>query len=156
MARLAKDGNRPPILIAGATGTLGQALGRGVSPRDVPFTSLTGRRTLDLHDREAIERTLDDVAPWAVINAAGWVRVDDAEDEPERVRRHQHHGGSGTCRNPARGGRLRRSISRATWCSTASGREPYREERAQPAQRLWPVPRPRWKPGSAGSTGAIW
>jgi dTDP-4-dehydrorhamnose reductase len=38
-------------------------------------------RELDAADRASVERVLDDVRPWAVINASGHVRVDDAEQE---------------------------------------------------------------------------
>lgn len=75
----------PPILIAGATGTLGQALAAECRHRDIAHV-VTGRERLDLQDRSSIERTLDQVRPWALINAAGWVRVDAAEDSPEACR----------------------------------------------------------------------
>jgi dTDP-4-dehydrorhamnose reductase len=72
----------PPILIIGATGTLGQAFARGCAHRNLPHV-LVGRSKLDLLDSGSVGRTLDRYKPWAVINAAGWVRVDDAEDAPE-------------------------------------------------------------------------
>jgi dTDP-4-dehydrorhamnose reductase len=70
----------PPILITGATGTLGQALATACRLRGLNHV-LTDRATLPLDDAEAIGRVLDRVRPWAVVNAAGWVRVDDAEEE---------------------------------------------------------------------------
>jgi len=75
-----------PLLILGATGTLGQALARTCRARGLLY-HLTGRSELDLHDPESIAATLDRHQPWAVINAAGWVRVDDAEDEREACMR---------------------------------------------------------------------
>jgi dTDP-4-dehydrorhamnose reductase len=69
----------PPILICGATGTLGQALARACRHRNLPFV-LTRRSQMALDEPDTIERALEANRPWAVINAAGWVRVDDAED----------------------------------------------------------------------------
>ncbi|MBV8971040.1 MAG: SDR family oxidoreductase, partial [Sphingomonadaceae bacterium] len=69
-----------PVLIAGATGTLGQALAGGCRLRGLAHV-LTDRATLALDDPRSIARALDRHKPWAVINAAGWVRVDDAEGE---------------------------------------------------------------------------
>ena len=68
----------PPLLICGATGTLGRAFARACAMRGIRHL-LTGRDTLDLEDVEAIPATLDRIRPWGVINAAGWVRVDEAE-----------------------------------------------------------------------------
>jgi dTDP-4-dehydrorhamnose reductase len=70
----------PPVLITGATGTLGQALARACRHRDIAHV-LTDRAALDLADSASIEAALERHRPWAVINAAGWVRVDDAEHE---------------------------------------------------------------------------
>lgn len=74
-----------PLMICGASGTLGQALaaacaGRGISHR------LTSRQDCDLSDQGAIAAALDRIKPWAVINATGWVRVDDAESEEAACR----------------------------------------------------------------------
>jgi dTDP-4-dehydrorhamnose reductase len=74
-----------PILIAGASGTLGQALARCCHLRGLSYV-LTDRRQLPLDDPEAMARTLERHRPWAVINAAGWVRVDEAETESEACR----------------------------------------------------------------------
>jgi dTDP-4-dehydrorhamnose reductase len=38
-----------------------------------------GRHQLDATDRHAVERALRETGAWAVVNAAGYVRVDDAE-----------------------------------------------------------------------------
>jgi dTDP-4-dehydrorhamnose reductase len=74
-----------PILIAGASGTLGQALARCCQMRGLSYV-LTDRGQMALGDNEAIQRTLERHRPWAVINAAGWVRVDEAELEPDACR----------------------------------------------------------------------
>ena len=74
-----------PILIAGATGTLGQALARCCHLRGLSYV-LTDRRQLPLDNPGAMARTLERHRPWAVINAAGWVRVDEAEADSEGCR----------------------------------------------------------------------
>jgi dTDP-4-dehydrorhamnose reductase len=71
-----------PLLIVGATGTLGKALARACEWRGIDYR-LTGRHELSLDDEASIARVLDEAAPWAVINAAGWVRVDDAEADAD-------------------------------------------------------------------------
>lgn len=70
-----------PVLIAGGNGTLGRALAAACRHRDIAYLAL-GRDGLDLLDDVSIGTALDDHEPWLVINAAGWVRVDDAEDDP--------------------------------------------------------------------------
>ena len=71
-----------PILIAGATGTLGQSLAAACRARGLTY-KLTDRREMDLLDARSIERVLDRYHPWTVINATGWVRVDDAEQHKD-------------------------------------------------------------------------
>ncbi|MFM8321758.1 MAG: family 1 glycosylhydrolase [Chloroflexota bacterium] len=70
------------LLITGATGTLGQAFARLCQARSLPFL-LTDRRTLDIRSRQQVDRVLHAERPWAVINAAGYVSVDDAQREPQ-------------------------------------------------------------------------
>lgn len=72
----------PPILITGASGTLGQALARACELRGLDYV-LTDRIACAIDDPQSIAAALDHHRPWAVINAAGWVRVDDAEGERE-------------------------------------------------------------------------
>jgi len=74
-----------PVLIAGATGTLGQALARACRLRGLAYV-LTDRRQMPLDDPAAIAAALAQHRPWAVINAAGWVRVDEAELDPDGCR----------------------------------------------------------------------
>ncbi|MGA0604767.1 family 1 glycosylhydrolase [Phenylobacterium sp. VNQ135] len=73
------DGTRRPLLIVGATGTLGKALARACEWRGIAY-HLTARAELSLDDEASIAACLDTWDPWAVVNAAGWVRVDEAED----------------------------------------------------------------------------
>lgn len=75
--------NRAPVLITGATGTLGRAFAHICRARDIDFRLLT-RAEMDITDPASIERAMDVYRPWAVINTAGYVRVDDAEREAER------------------------------------------------------------------------
>jgi dTDP-4-dehydrorhamnose reductase len=74
-----------PVLITGATGTLGRALARGCEHRGIPYV-LTCRNELAIDSPEHVEQTLASVRPWAVINAAGWVRVDEAEADEAACR----------------------------------------------------------------------
>ena len=69
-----------PLLVTGATGTLGRALARVAAHRGLPVR-LTGRAELDLTDERSIARTIEQAEPWAIVNAAGFVRVADAERE---------------------------------------------------------------------------
>jgi dTDP-4-dehydrorhamnose reductase len=39
---------------------------------------------MDIGNCKSVETTLDELKPWAVINAAGYVRVDDAESDADR------------------------------------------------------------------------
>jgi dTDP-4-dehydrorhamnose reductase len=74
-----------PVIIAGATGTLGQAFARICEIRGIPYRLLT-RREMDITNLQSVEQALDTFNPWAVVNAAGYVRVDDAEREPHLCR----------------------------------------------------------------------
>ncbi len=72
-----------PLLITGRTGTLGQAFGRICEQRGIDY-HLTSRQQLDITDPASIAAALEGVDPWAVINTAGYVRVDDAESDQAR------------------------------------------------------------------------
>ena len=72
-----------PILITGATGTLGKAFARICSIRNISYKILS-RQDMDITRKESIESALQSYEPWAVINAAGFVRVDEAEMMQER------------------------------------------------------------------------
>lgn len=71
----------PPLLIVGATGSLGSAFARVCDARGIVY-HLSERGELDIASREGIEKILDKRKPWAVINAAGYTRIDDAERSP--------------------------------------------------------------------------
>jgi len=69
-----------PIAITGATGTLGSAFARLCELRGIPYRLLT-RKEMDIADPTSVDTALTELQPWAVVNAAGYVRVDDAERE---------------------------------------------------------------------------
>jgi dTDP-4-dehydrorhamnose reductase len=71
-----------PLVIVGARGTLGRALVSACARRGVSHLAL-GRDRLDLNDAAAIRTAIDELRPWAVVNAAGYVRVDDAESDAD-------------------------------------------------------------------------
>jgi dTDP-4-dehydrorhamnose reductase len=72
-----------PVLITGATGTLGQAFASQCELRGLAYRLLT-RAEMDIADEHSVEAALALYGPWAIINAAGYVRVDDAELDRER------------------------------------------------------------------------
>lgn len=75
----ASSNGRRVILITGANGTLGRAFQRIAMERGLAFHAV-GRAELDICGARPVARLLNEVRPWAVINAAGFVRVDEAED----------------------------------------------------------------------------
>lgn len=77
-----KSPSGPPILIVGLRGTLGRAFQRICAHRGLRVHA-AGRPELDLCDPSRIDAVLRRVKPWAVINAAGYVRVDEAEADRE-------------------------------------------------------------------------
>ena len=79
------------LLITGATGTLGRAFARICTARGLSHRVLS-RRDMDIANTDAVERMLEEVQPWAVINTAGYVRVDDAEREHARCMRENAEG----------------------------------------------------------------
>ncbi|MDP9204129.1 MAG: sugar nucleotide-binding protein [Gemmatimonadota bacterium] len=77
---------RRPIVITGAGGTLGSAFVRICAARGLEHRALT-RADFDISKPEAVGAVLGELEPWAIINAAGYVRVDDAERDTERCHR---------------------------------------------------------------------
>lgn len=69
----------PPILIIGSNGTLGKAFGKICTRRGLHHHLLT-RQQMDITSAASVNDALRRYRPWAVINAAGFVRVDDAEE----------------------------------------------------------------------------
>jgi len=92
----APDWCRPPnqarrLLIVGSTGTLGRAFARVCARRGLAYR-LVGRAELDIADPASVRAALENHRPWAVINAAGFVRVDEAEAASDRCRRENAEG----------------------------------------------------------------
>jgi dTDP-4-dehydrorhamnose reductase len=80
VARKAKK--KTPLLILGKTGTLGKAFVKICEQRFVPYVALS-REELNICDPSSVLRAIDHYKPWAMINATGFVRVDDAETNRE-------------------------------------------------------------------------
>lgn len=75
-----------PLLITGGNGTLGRAFQRICATRGIETIAL-GRDELDITDPLSVELALSKYSPWAVVNTAGYVRVDEAEKDFERCYR---------------------------------------------------------------------
>jgi dTDP-4-dehydrorhamnose reductase len=90
-----------PILITGATGTLGRAFEKLCAERGLA-SRLTRRDELDIADPDSVSAALDRHQPWLLVNTAGYVRVDDAEQDRERCRRENAAGPATLARACAR------------------------------------------------------
>jgi dTDP-4-dehydrorhamnose reductase len=82
-----------PILIIGATGTLGSAFARICEKRNLAYQVLS-RQQMDIADPASVERMITRYQPWAIVNAGGYVRVDEAESDYERCYRENTQGPS--------------------------------------------------------------
>jgi dTDP-4-dehydrorhamnose reductase len=71
------------ILLLGRDGQLGWELERALAP--LGAVAALGSRELDLADADALVRTVRELRPEAVVNAAAYNAVDRAESEPERA-----------------------------------------------------------------------
>ncbi|MGZ2412578.1 dTDP-4-dehydrorhamnose reductase [Sphingomonas sp. F9_3S_D5_B_2] len=69
-----------PLLITGATGTLGQAFAKICAHRGLAHV-LTSRAELDITDDASIAAAIERHKPWAVINTAGFVRTWEADEK---------------------------------------------------------------------------
>ena len=88
------------LLITGAHGQLGSELVRLALERGLPTIPLA-RQDLDIGDGEAVSRAIRKAAPSAVVNAAAFTRVDEAESHPEAALRVNRDGARNlavTCR----------------------------------------------------------
>ena len=84
-------GSPRQLLVTGASGTLGRAFSRICNPRGLDHV-LASRADMDIGDRGSVTAALARHRPWAVVNAAGYVRVADAEGDPERCFRENAEG----------------------------------------------------------------
>ncbi len=71
-----------PILITGKNGTLGRAFAKICEQRSLK-NFLLSRDELDICDEQSIQKAIDFYKPWAVINTAGYVRIDEAESSAD-------------------------------------------------------------------------
>jgi dTDP-4-dehydrorhamnose reductase len=81
---------RRELLIAGQ-GTLGRAFAAVCERRGLAYR-VCGRNELDIADEGSVCGALRGIKPWAVVNAAGYVRVDAAQAEPARCYRENSTG----------------------------------------------------------------
>jgi len=72
-----------PLLIIGSKGTLGSAFINTCESRSIPYCAFS-RQEIDVTQTEQIENAINKFKPWAIVNATGYVRVDDAETEKEQ------------------------------------------------------------------------
>lgn len=80
-----------PLVITGATGTLGKAFARICKMRGIPY-KLLSRQEMDITNIHAVMTVLQELEPWALVNAAGYVHVDEAEANFEECDRINAHG----------------------------------------------------------------
>lgn len=78
LRRTLRGQSTSPVLVLGARGTLGRAFVHACEVRGLAYHAFC-RKDLDLSDEQVLYGALKEVRPWAVINATGYVRVDDAE-----------------------------------------------------------------------------
>jgi dTDP-4-dehydrorhamnose reductase len=80
-----------PLLITGATGTLGRAFARICEQRGLAY-QLLSREEMDIANTASVAAALDRFEPWAIVNTAGYVRVDEAEQDREKCLRENASG----------------------------------------------------------------
>ncbi|MEX1198743.1 MAG: dTDP-4-dehydrorhamnose reductase [Pseudohongiellaceae bacterium] len=73
------------IALTGANGQLGRTLQHSALSRDHELIALD-RTALDISDESAVRRTLDELRPDVLINAAAYTAVDRAENDEEAAR----------------------------------------------------------------------
>jgi dTDP-4-dehydrorhamnose reductase len=69
-----------PVLIIGKSGTLGNAFSKTCEERNIHHILLS-RSEVDITNPEIVDEIIDELNPWAIVNAAGFVNVDEAEDK---------------------------------------------------------------------------
>jgi dTDP-4-dehydrorhamnose reductase len=82
--RVAADGPEPrPILITGGGGRLACAAARLCVVRGLPYRMLA-RAELDAAELNAVLAAIEELRPWAIVNAAGFARVASAVHDTDR------------------------------------------------------------------------
>ncbi len=82
LKKLKQDINESPLLIVGKTGTLGRAFSKICHQRKFHH-HLLSRNDIDISHFEEVEKIIQEFKPWAIINAAGFVDIDKAEQDPQ-------------------------------------------------------------------------
>ena len=80
-----RPGNRgalQPVLVLGCRGTLGVAFCNILGTRGLPSVALS-HQDLDIADPGDVDQTIASLRPWLVVNAGGYVRVDQAEADAD-------------------------------------------------------------------------
>ena len=75
-----RAGDRPAVLLLGGSGQVGTELRRALAPRGAIVAPTHAE--LDLTDVDALRRMVRALAPRAIVNAAAYTAVDQAEREP--------------------------------------------------------------------------
>jgi dTDP-4-dehydrorhamnose reductase len=115
-----------PIVITGATGTLGSAFARICKLRNLPVVMMS-RKDMDIADREAVEKVFKKYEPWAVINAAGFVNIDEAEENPTLCMR-ENTDGAATLAYACRRFEASYLTFSTDFVFDGSGKKPYTED----------------------------
>lgn len=72
-----------PLLIIGKNGTLGRAFAKVCQHRFLHY-KLVSRDECNISDAASVQSVIEKCRPWAIVNTAGFVRVDEAEREKEK------------------------------------------------------------------------
>jgi dTDP-4-dehydrorhamnose reductase len=80
-----------PLLICGAGGSLGRAFQDACEQRNLKCRAMF-RADLDISDRAAVIAACGQIKPWAIVNAAGYVCVDEAQRQGARCLRENAQG----------------------------------------------------------------
>ena len=75
-----------PILVSGASGTLGRAFAARCAGRNLAC-QVVDRQTMDIANPASVAAAIARWQPWAIVNASGYVRIDEAEADSERCMR---------------------------------------------------------------------
>jgi len=87
----AAAGAAAPILVSGASGTLGRAFAAICGHRNIAVR-LLDRAAMDIADPRSVREAIERWRPWAIVNASGYVRIDEAERDAERCHRENASG----------------------------------------------------------------
>lgn len=88
---ISQSNDASPLIIIGKNGTLGKAFARACDARGIKYR-LVGRDELDIANISMIESAISTMKPWAIVNAAGYVRVDEAESDKDKCFRENTDG----------------------------------------------------------------